>query len=82
MKIEERRKIVCFNPKLIIRIISLFFYKQDELKIKERFNITSSLSNYKDLFPFFFKKVFLRDLNIEGILGVKVLLEILNEIKG
>jgi hypothetical protein len=53
---------------------------QEDLKIKERFNIASSLTSYKALFPFFFTKVFLKDLNTEGILGVKVLLEILDEI--
>jgi hypothetical protein len=82
MKKVERRELVCFNPKLITRIISLFFHKQEEFRIKERFNITSSLPNYKAFFPFFFTKVFLKDLNTEGILGVKVLLEILDEIKG
>jgi len=80
MKREERGKLVCFNLKLITRIISLFFHMQEDLKIKERFNIASSLTSYKALFPFFFTKVFLKDLNTEGILGVKVLLEILDEI--
>lgn len=79
IKREQRGVLTCYNLKLVTRVISLFWHKQEELGIKGRFAITSALKHYDSFLPIFFTKVFLKDLNTEGVLGVKVLLELLCE---
>ena len=82
MKREERGVLACYNKKFMSRVISLFYLRQGELGIKERFNLHTPLATYKDLLSSFFLKVFSKELDTEVILGVKVLLEMLKGLEG
>jgi hypothetical protein len=80
-KRESKGVSYCYNIIFIPRVLSLFFFKQEELKVKERFNIISTLKTWKSLAPYFFRKVFIKELNTEGVFGVSILLEILKDLK-